>query len=88
MRATIDPINLPNVCDIVNVELHNPTPPFARARFLQGTIDIHGYGNFTFPTQVVGHSYYIVLKHRNTAETWSKNPVLFTGSVINFDFTR
>ena len=61
MRATIDPVNLPLVCDIVKVELHNPTPPYARARFIQGTINTDGRGNFTFPAQVAGHSYYIVL---------------------------
>ena len=32
-------------------------------------------------------SYYIAIKHRNTLETWSANPVTFGGSTVSYDFT-
>jgi hypothetical protein len=31
--------------------------------------------------------YYIVIKHRNGIETWSKNPVTLMGSTVLYDFT-
>jgi hypothetical protein len=88
MQVTIDRTNLPLVSDIIKVEIHNPTSPYAGVRFLQGTINTDGRGNFTFPSQVIGQSYYIVIVHRNAVETWSKYPVLFSGTSIEFDFTR
>jgi hypothetical protein len=34
----------------------------------------------------IGEQYYIVIKHRNSIATWSKNPILLTPNVIyNFD---
>ena len=88
MRATIDPVVYPNLCDIVIVELHFPSSPYGLFKFIQGTINTDGRGIFTFPVQVVGQSFYIVVKHRNTVETWSKYPVLFNSSEVNYDFTR
>ena len=88
MRATIDPVIYPNLCDIVKVELHFPASPYGLFKFIQGTINTDGRGIFTFPVQVVGQAYYIVIKHRNTLETWSKYPVLLNSSEVNYDFTR
>ncbi|MEO8664774.1 MAG: hypothetical protein ABI462_04695 [Ignavibacteria bacterium] len=34
-----------------------------------------------------GSSYYIVLKHRNSIETWSANPVEIQGDTTHYDFT-
>lgn len=34
-----------------------------------------------------GSSYYIVVKHRNSIETWSANPVYFNGDSLTYDFT-
>jgi len=51
-----------------------------------------GGGGITRPVQFVnavnGVSYYIVVKHRNSIETWSKlGGEVFTGGVLNYDFT-
>jgi len=32
-------------------------------------------------------SYYIIVKHRQSVETWSASPVSFAGNTINYDFT-
>jgi Dockerin type I domain len=42
----------------------------------------------TFPGGSIGNSYYIVLKHRNTLETWSANPVTITVGTNSYDFTN
>jgi hypothetical protein len=46
-----------------------------------------GTAQITLPATINGGDYYVVIKHRNTIETWSKNPVTFT-SVTTFDFTQ
>jgi subtilisin-like proprotein convertase family protein len=74
------------VTDTIRVELHNSTNPFATVHTATGVINSSGYGNFSFPGAVIGNSYFIVVRHRNSLETWSKLPVLFT-AVTSYDFT-
>ena len=45
-----------------------------------------GKSTLLFPASVTGGSYYIVIKHRNSIETWSSLPVLFTSNT-NYNFT-
>ncbi len=87
MIAVVDQMNYPNLCDTIVVELHNGLSPYDLVHSVKNTIDINGNGQFIFPGDVLIHSYYIVVRHRNSIETWSKTPVLFNGSVVNFDFT-
>ncbi|MFN8249604.1 MAG: endonuclease [Ferruginibacter sp.] len=53
-----------------------------------GTALLHTNGTATiqFPAAVLGNSYYIAVVHRNSIETWSKLPVLFS-STTNYDFS-
>ena len=88
LRASLNPVTLPFVFDSVTVELHQPVSPFSIAAAKKGIIGTNGVGNFSFPTITLGSSYYIVVKHRNAVQTWSKNPVLFNSSIVNFDFTN
>ena len=87
MIAVIDPFNYPTLCDSITVELHNENPPYGIMYSVVDTIDVNGNGQFVFPEVVLTNSYYIVIRHRNTLETWSKFPVLFNGPVVNFNFT-
>jgi hypothetical protein len=52
-----------------------------------GVIDTLGNGDFTFPPAVIGNRYYIVIRHRNSIETWSKNTVLLS-AMTSYDFTQ
>jgi len=47
---------------------------------VNGILSSNGTANITFPSTVIGNTYYIVIKQRNTIETWSKNPVSFSSS--------
>ena len=87
MRAVVHPINHPTLCDSITVELHNATQPYALAKIISGAVNTNGSGLFIFPGDVISHCYYIVVRHRNSVETWSKNPVLFDASTISFYFT-
>jgi hypothetical protein len=77
--------NPSTVADSVTVELHDATAPYALTFLTKlpmeqnGSITIKGLG-------VVGQSYYIVLKHRNTVETWSAQPVVMN-TITNYDFS-
>ncbi|MCX6292178.1 MAG: hypothetical protein NT126_10495 [Bacteroidetes bacterium] len=87
MNAVPDPIGHPALCDTISVELHESFSPFNIAASVTGTITTGGYGSFVFPPFVTGNSYYIVVRHRQSLETWSKFPVTFNSPVVSFDFT-
>lgn len=73
--------------DSVTVELHNATSPYTLVHTAKSVINTSGYGNFTYPGSVAGNSYYIVVRHRNSLETWSKFPVLFSANT-SYSFTQ
>ncbi|MBK6506440.1 MAG: hypothetical protein IPG02_12430 [Ignavibacteria bacterium] len=76
------------VIDTVTVELRSSSSPYnvidvAKTVFTPGI----GYGSFEFLAAPAG-SYYIVVKHRNSLETWSASPVsMASGGNYNYDFT-
>jgi hypothetical protein len=87
MNPVIDPGN-PSVCDSIRVELRPSTDisqsPYPRIGLLSTT----GQFSATYTNTIGNASYYIVVKHRNSIETWSKNPVYFpVGGIVNYDFT-
>src|SRR5205085_4178092 len=47
---------------------------------------IQGYGIFVFANLPEG-IYYVVVKQRQSVETWSKYPLYFNNNTINFDLT-
>ena len=86
MVAVADPENHPTVCDTITVELHSATAPNDLVYSETGTIDIHGHGVFEFPVEAKDHAFYIVVRHRNALETWSKNTVLLSADDVYFNF--
>ena len=76
------------VSDTVTVELRSSISPFnfvdaAKTTLTTGT----GFGTFEFNAAPAG-SYYIVVKHRNSLETWSSVPVnMVSGGHYNYSFT-
>ena len=66
-----DPSNL-----TLPVETHNPVD-----------LNINGTCSVNLSSSVLNSNYYIVIKHRNSIETWSANPLSFSGSNINYNFT-
>ncbi len=74
-------------CDTITVELHDPlalTPALKSNNVLLST---NGQATISYPKEIIGNDYYIVIRHRNSIETWSKNPVHFSGNLVTFDFT-
>jgi M6 family metalloprotease-like protein len=79
----------PNIADRVSFELHNASSPY-NIVYSESNIDVTKNGilsTSSIPCSI-SSSYYIVLKHRNSVETWSNIPVDFSNtSAITYDFT-
>lgn len=87
MVAVADPGGHIALCDTVTVALANVAAPNSIAYTDRNVLMTDGMGSFAFPSTVLGQSYYIVFKHRNSLETWSAFPVTFSSSNISYDFT-
>ncbi len=76
-----------NTADQVFIELHNATPPYdiTGTPFL-ANLSIEGTASLSIPGSF-SDNYYIVVKHRNSIETWNSSPVSFSGQLINYDFS-
>lgn len=73
--------------DSITVELRSQNNPFNLVE--QKNVLINADGNITIPfNQAVNNTpYYLVIKHRNSLETWSANPVSFLNDIATYDFT-
>ena len=79
-----------NIRDTVRTYLHNNTTPFNVVDSAVAVVDSVTYqGAFKFFNAPSG-TYYIVIKHRNTIETWSKSggEPFVLNTTMNFDFTN
>jgi hypothetical protein len=74
-----------NIADTIEVELHNATSPYNLAFSAKGTLSTAGTANIVFPASSIGNSYYLVIKHRNSIETWSAAPITISNlTIYNF----
>jgi hypothetical protein len=82
------PTNNLNMTDTVRAYLRNTSSPFAIIDEAVGLLDSLTFRSaLQFNTAVTG-SYYIQLNHRNSLETWSKNPINYIKeTTLNYDFT-
>lgn len=73
--------------DSITVELRNQSSPYNLVE--QKKVLVNTDGTLTIPlNQVTNNSpYYIVVKHRNSLETWSSNPISFINDFASYDFT-
>jgi hypothetical protein len=91
MRSTLYNLNFmtdTTATDTIQVNLWSPvhltnnSPDYSSKTILHN----NGTASVPFPGSVIGNSYYIAVKHRNSLETWSKNPVVI-GVSSSYDFT-
>ena len=74
--------------DTVTVLLRSPLSPFNIADSAKVVLNQNGYALVNFLNISPGVYYYLVIKHRNSIETWSKTVMQFvTGVPITYDFT-
>jgi hypothetical protein len=77
---------LPTFTDSVTIELHDPMNPEIAVESYKGILPTNGQMESYFSPATNGNSYYLVVKHRNTVETWSALPVTIS-TVSNYDFS-
>jgi hypothetical protein len=75
------------VADQVLIELHENTFPFALVSgpFI-ANLSTEGQATINIPASFSAN-YYIVVKHRNSIETWSSGAVSFSPASINYNFS-
>lgn len=74
--------------DSVTVELRSSNPPYSFIDSDKKIVSANGNAVFYFSNVMNSESYYIVVKHRNSIETWSKLPQQFIEGTMNYDFTN
>ena len=76
-----------DIADQITVELHqNAFPHIIVGSPVTAYLSTTGNATATFPASS-GGLYYIVIKHRNSIETWSSVPVNFIFPVIQYNFS-
>ena len=75
-----------NEVDAITVELYDGATGATLGASAQGVILTDGTVSLSLPATVVGNSYYIAVKHRNTVATWSASAVTM-GTTTSYDFT-
>ncbi|MCX6187734.1 MAG: hypothetical protein NTU43_12210 [Bacteroidetes bacterium] len=83
-----DGVSPATIADTISVELHESTGNHNLVYSSRSTLGTNGVANIIFPSAVSGNSYYIVLKHRNSIETWSSVPVAFSSSGATYSFSN
>jgi hypothetical protein len=77
-----------NQSDTIKILLANTTTPYAvvdSAFAILDSVSLTATGTFS---AAASGSYYIVVKHRSSVETWSASSITFTqGSTVSYDFT-
>ena len=76
--------------DTVKVFLANSAAPFQiidSSTVFSITDSLNYLAHPSFSNTEYGNSYYIVVRHRNSIETWSAFPVTFTSDTILYNFT-
>jgi hypothetical protein len=75
------------VADKITFELHNAIT-YATTAYTNSNVDLNTNGTATVsvPSGVSG-SYYVTVKHRNSIETVSKNPINFAGTPLSYNFS-
>ncbi|MBX7041258.1 MAG: hypothetical protein K1X85_00015 [Ignavibacteria bacterium] len=76
------------VQDTLRVQLRETSAPYAVVDTAKGYLSPTGTVSLQFAKALNSVSYYIVAKHRNSVETWSKSGgETFTAGLLNYDFT-
>jgi hypothetical protein len=82
----------PGIADQVTVELHDATAPYAISSLYSpySNVDLNTDGTLAITSipGIITGSYYVVIKHRNSIETWSGVPVSFDVANPGWDFSN
>ncbi len=73
--------------DTIQVDIRNTVSPYGIVETSKGYLNSAGNCTLDYYYADNGVNYYLVFKHRNSLETWSKSPgQSFNADVLNYDF--
>jgi photosystem II stability/assembly factor-like uncharacterized protein len=76
-----------NIADKIDIEIRQAISPYSILQtFNNIDLSTSGICTLSAPYTFSG-SYYFVIKHRNSIETWTANPLSLNDSAINYNFT-
>lgn len=75
------------VPDTVTVEFRSAVSPYSLIEHKKVSLNSSGAGVGKFTTVLNSSSYYLVVKHRNSIETWSGSGKSFVENQLSYDFT-
>jgi len=76
-----------DTADLVTLELHSSESPYSMVGLpILTAVTTNGIIEIPIPASING-SYFIVVKHRNSIETWSALPVSFASDLIVYNFS-
>ena len=87
MNPVPDAANAPTTADTIVVSLYSSAFPYNFVTSKKSVLNVTGNATVTFPSLYSGGSYYLVVNHRNSLETWSKNPITLPLGGISYNFT-
>ncbi|MCX6187029.1 MAG: cadherin-like beta sandwich domain-containing protein [Bacteroidetes bacterium] len=82
-----DGVSPTNIADTITIQLYESIGSNNLAYSSIGLLNTSGNALLNFPSTANGNSYYIVVKHRNSIETWSATPVAITSSGATYNFS-
>ncbi len=75
------------ISDTVTAEIRNSVNPYTLVDSKKIVVNTLGEGTGTFTAVAEGTPYYLVIKHRNSIETWSSTTQLFSGGTMSYNFS-
>lgn len=88
MIASVDPVLRDTLADTITVCLANRFVPHQILYSTKALLSTNGLAPAYFPQPALLNSYYIVVKHRNSLETWSSVIFAFNYPDTTYDFTH
>lgn len=73
--------------DTITVELRNAASPYEILESKKALLNTFGTATASFNKVIDNVQFYIVIKHRNSIETWSTEAKSFSFGSLNYDFT-
>ncbi len=80
-----DNITPDTIADTITIELHSPVSPNNLVYSERTLLSIHGMAHITVPCGL--DTAYVVVRHRNSIETWSANPIVMNHPSTFYDFS-
>lgn len=75
------------VPDTVRLQFRSTSSPYILIEEKPIFLSSSGSGTGAYTSVMNGTSYYLVVRHRNSIETWSKTGKSFTSNLLAYDFT-